>query len=448
MITHFEVSNFKSIKHLGLDLRKFMVFVGPNGAGKTNLVRALEVFGEVLHRGTVEPIQEHGYDQLIRREKRPARSGLYFSIRAELPPRAVQSALDFFPTLMGDKKGRIAPGPIQIEAGIGVTGADQTDEVRITREELHFISSRDKLGVVWDGSEIDTSVGADPVLWALIYNQLPFYARTPRKSDSPKSIKKTISEAYIPSTSEQAAPQLLRLVNWQRTPSMAMRYLLNVSQVKRLRLDASALRKYLSFEGSKESTIGPTGEGLAYAVARIRGSKPEPSAQFRKVLEELQEVYPRIEDVFARRIPSGHLLLLFKEHGISDELGQGSVSDGVLHALALLVALHQEASGQAGLLVIEEPENAIHPWPLRKLIARVQNSSRQIILTTHSETVVNAVVDPEALFSVENDDKKGTIVTPATERETALKAILEESGQKLGDVWLDGSLGGVPGGQP
>ncbi|OJH40357.1 hypothetical protein BON30_15120 [Cystobacter ferrugineus] len=97
--------------------------------------------------------------------------------------------------------------------------------------------------------------------------------------------------------------------------------------------------------------------------------------------------------------------------------------------------------------MIEEPENAIHPWPLRKLITRAQNSSRQIILTTHSETVVNAVIDPETLFLVENENKKGTIVTPATERESALKAILEESGQKLGDVWLDGSLGGVPGGE-
>ncbi|HSP77937.1 MAG TPA: AAA family ATPase [Myxococcaceae bacterium] len=156
-------------------------------------------------------------------------------------------------------------------------------------------------------------------------------------------------------------------------------------------------------------------------------------------------MYPRIEDVYARRIPSGHLILLFKERGISEELGQGSVSDGVLHALALLVALHQGPSGQAGLLAIEEPENAIHPWPLRKLIARAQQSSRQIILTTHSETVVNAVTDPENLFLVENDDKRGTLVTQATAREAALKSILEESGQRLGDVWLDGSLGGVPG---
>ncbi|ATB39379.1 hypothetical protein CYFUS_004823 [Cystobacter fuscus] len=426
-----------------------MVFVGPNGAGKTNLVRALEVFGEVLHRGTVEPIQEHGYDQLIRREKRPARSGLYFSIRAELPALAVQNALSILPIIMGKEKESSTSGPIHIEVGVGVTGSDQTDEVRINREELRFSSPKGALDVAFDGSRIDTNAGADPVLWALMYSQILPYARNLKGSDfsNPENLKKVISEAFTPNTQDQVEPQLLRLINWQRMPSRPMMHIRDVSQVKRLRLDASALRRDLSFEDSKDSTIGPTGEGLASAVAKLRGSKPEPSARFRKVLEELQEVYPRIEDVFARRIPSGHLILLFKEHGISDELGQGSVSDGVLHALALLVALHQEASGEAGLLVIEEPENAIHPWPLRKLIVRAQASSRQIILTTHSETVVNAVVDPENLFLVENDNKKGTTVTPAIERESALKAILEESGQKLGDVWLDGSLGGVPGGE-
>jgi len=52
--------------------------VGPNGAGKTSVVHALELFGEIIRRGTTDPVQEQGYDQIIRREQRPARSGLFF----------------------------------------------------------------------------------------------------------------------------------------------------------------------------------------------------------------------------------------------------------------------------------------------------------------------------------------------------------------------------------
>jgi predicted ATPase len=107
-----------------------MVLVGPNGAGKTNLVRALEVFGEILSRGTVEPIQEHGYDQLIRREKRPARTGLFFSLRFEVPSSIAEKQL---------------PVPLIFEVGIGVSGSIYSDEVFVTREELRLRAPKARL---------------------------------------------------------------------------------------------------------------------------------------------------------------------------------------------------------------------------------------------------------------------------------------------------------------
>ena len=57
---------------------------------------------------------------------------------------------------------------------------------------------------------------------------------------------------------------------------------------------------------------------------------------------------------------------------------------------------------------------------------------------------MNAIQDPSALYVVENHDKHGTQVHPAREREESLDTILKETEQKLGDVWMDGSLGGVP----
>ncbi|WP_309887757.1 AAA family ATPase [Archangium sp.] len=451
MLTHFEVSNFKSLKDLNIDLRRFMVLVGPNGAGKTNLVRALEILGELLSRGTVEPIQVHGYDQLIRREKRPAR-GLYFSLRTELPPYVVEKQLSLWSTVtesVQGKKPELPSGPFSLEVSIGVMGSIHADEVIVTREEFRLQSNQSELIIIRNEHGNTIEPGNDPNLWHLVTSDMEFskasdwikYLRNPNID----AAKNFLSNRFNKTIQPPFDPQLLLLVNWQRRPSAMMQYLRDITRVTRLRLDATALRRDFAFEEPRESLLGPTGEGLASAVAKLRGPKPSPSPQFRKVLEALQEVYPRIEDVIARRIPSGHLMLLFKERGISEELGQGSISDGVLHALALLVALNQVGSGQPGLLAIEEPENAIHPWPLRKLIARAQQSARQIILTTHSETVVNAVNNPETLYLVENDDKRGTVVTQATAREAALKAILEESGQRLGDVWLDGSLGGVPG---
>jgi predicted ATPase len=166
---------------------------------------------------------------------------------------------------------------------------------------------------------------------------------------------------------------------------------------------------------------------------------------FRSVRAGLQAVLPRIEDVNYDRIQPGRLILRFKERGISDPLGPSNVSDGVLHALALLIEI--EGSGKSGgTLAIEEPENAIHPWSLRTIAQRAQQSpsGQRLLFTTHSETMVNAVSDPAALFVVENDLQRGTRVVPANKKEKALDAILRETEQKLGDVWLDGTIGGVP----
>jgi hypothetical protein len=46
---------------------------------------------------------------------------------------------------------------------------------------------------------------------------------------------------------------------------------------------------------------------------------------------------------------------------------------------------------------------------------------------------------------VENLEEYGTTVTPALGREAGLQSILNESGQRLGEVWVQGTLGGVPG---
>ncbi len=212
------------------------------------------------------------------------------------------------------------------------------------------------------------------------------------------------------------------------------------SPVTRLRLDASALRSDAPLQGSRHGRqLGSTGEGLPLAVKRLRGT-----AQWEAVLAGLQSVYPRIEDVDTLQVLPGVVALSFKERSIHEKLGKANVSDGVIHALALLVALN--GGSPSSLLAIEEPENAIHPWALRNLLGRAQDAPRRapLLLTTHSPVVVDAVRDPDSLFIVENTADHGTTVETAISKEAALRAILDESGEGLGQLWLKGMLGGVP----
>lgn len=436
MITHFEAANFKSIKVIGTGLRPFMVLVGPNGAGKTNIVRALELFGEVVRRGTTDPVREQGYAQIIRRGERPARGGLYLAVHVPLPRDVISRSLRLDPGSHPD-----GLEPVTIEASVAMRGSVSSDDVRVTDEQLTLRSAKGLFSVRAKGPKPKIVESSDPNLSYLFARSL--MGRVPSFEELKKRQLSFFEEAFT--QEEEPEGRVLRLLNWQRLTSPWIRHFRDAVSVTRLRLDSSALRRDSTFEESSIShLIGPAGEGLAAAVARLRGSSEKPNERFVPLLQALQRVYPRIKDVRAARIQPGRLVLLFKEQGIAEELGQSNVSDGVLHALALLVAL-EGGLGRAGILAIEEPENAIHPWSLRAMVTKAQeHGARQILLTTHSETVVNAVKDTDSLYIVENDLEEGTTIIPAKKREEALDSILRDSGQKLGEVWLDGTVGGVP----
>lgn len=426
MLTKLEVTNYKSIKLLSLDMQRFMVLVGPNGAGKTNVVRALELLGNILTRGTTAPAREQGWAQIVHREKKPARGGLRLAARfllnprqMRLPPRSVPEA------------------PVEAHLSLTLRGKVGDHEVTVVSEEFGLASSQGTMLLSLAGSTWKADYGDDPALWAMVAGYLP----PTRPGPSLRDQVKERFNARFGTRDLFEDPTELRLLT--RTLGQTFHQVLRHCSISRLRLDASALRSDARFQADGEHALGPSGEGLPVAVDRLRERKDEPAAAFLPILEALREVYPRIEDVVPEPFGQGRVTVGFRERGISDLIPLDSASDGVLHALALLIALR---SSSIGVLAIEEPENALHPWSVRKILelAQAQRSRQQVLITTHSETVVNAVEDPASLFIVESTEQGGTTVQPAPSKENALVAILQETGQKLGDVWLDGSLGGVP----
>ncbi|MRG93512.1 AAA family ATPase [Polyangium spumosum] len=396
MLSWFEVENFKSIKKLRLELSPLMVFVGPNGAGKTNILQALALFLDMLAARSTEPIDLYGgYEQLVRRGKRPAQS-MRFAV--EMP--------------FSSGKTRFG-----LRVDLTLKHAGDHREVRVSHEEMQIQQAALRpFRAVWsEGTPTDLDAGE--ILNHETRNWL-------------SSFHHVASEPRL-----LASPWLLQWALSYRPPRAA-----------RIRLDASALRAESNVGGARRRAplLHSTGEGLPLALERIRPRGKAPTKAFQRVLTGLQAVYPRIEDVSTIHYQPGRIALSFKERGIEGELSEANVSDGVIHALALLVALE---GNERNVLAIEEPENALHPWALQQILDRAQDRlpfAEPLLISTHSPVVVDSVRDPASLYIVENHDKHGTIVTPALEKERALRTILANSGQKLGDVWLDGTLGGVP----
>jgi len=113
--------------------------------------------------------------------------------------------------------------------------------------------------------------------------------------------------------------------------------------------------------------------------------------------------------------------------------------------LILLVArLAHRISPTVDVFLLEEPELHLHPALQRKLIQRLCANVKQLILSTHSATVVNEIqTQGGRVFRTENDQKRSSVQFVNTKAE--LLTTLTSIGVSPGDIlqahkvlWVEG----------
>ncbi len=184
--------------------------------------------------------------------------------------------------------------------------------------------------------------------------------------------------------------------------------------------------------GQPNEYLLESGENLAVVVNRLKfdhGAK-------RSLMEGLRDFYPWIEDVDLR-MEGGKVQVYFHEKG-GMFTPATRLSDGTMRWLALLVILL--VPNPPPLVCIEEPELGLHPDVLPKLAELLVAASErmQLIVTTHSDILIDALSDhPEAVIVCDKDES-GTRFTRLDGME--LKGWLDR--YSLGELWRKGELGG------
>ncbi len=158
----------------------------------------------------------------------------------------------------------------------------------------------------------------------------------------------------------------------------------------------------------------------------------------RTLLQRLQILDDKIED-FVTKLQGGTIQVFFHEKGLKAPVPATRLSDGTLRYLCLLTILCHPSPPP--LVCIEEPELGLHPDVIHSLGSLlIEASSRtQLIVTTHSETLISAVSDvPEAVMVCERADH-GTVLRRLQ------PALLSEwlDRYRLGEIWRMGELGGT-----
>jgi predicted ATPase len=127
------------------------------------------------------------------------------------------------------------------------------------------------------------------------------------------------------------------------------------------------------------ASLSRYGENLP-AVADYLSKHREES--WNRIQEAMRSLIPRLLNIETRHTEERLLALQFREAGVRRAWSASEMSDGTIQALALFTAIFD---GRSPLLLIEEPENSLHPWILRQFIDLCRyDDKKQILLTTHS----------------------------------------------------------------
>lgn len=178
-------------------------------------------------------------------------------------------------------------------------------------------------------------------------------------------------------------------------------------------------------------TLSPSTSNLEKVLKRILQDEVKRD----EIKEWLDLFIPGFENIeIVSSELSGTDTLVMYEKGIKKPFTKDLLSDGTYNILALLTAVYQ--SDEPQFLCIEEPENGLNPYVIRKLVdffrAACEEKGHYIWLNTHSNALVECLT-PEEVIVV---DKIGG--------ETTVKQIkgMDLHGLNMAEVWLSGALGG------
>ncbi|MCK6529757.1 AAA family ATPase [Myxococcota bacterium] len=173
-----------------------------------------------------------------------------------------------------------------------------------------------------------------------------------------------------------------------------------------LRLDPDALRRpsALIRQGGPVAFSDERGTGLPGVVDVLLNRD---ARAYLDLLDEIRRLFPSVRSIGLVNVSEGTKAV---EATLVDgtRVPATGMSEGLLYYLAFAVMRHLES---APVLLVEEPENGLHPARIADVVRVLREISRdtQVVLATHSPLVVNEL-GPEEVSVVTRQPEEGTRV--------------------------------------
>jgi predicted ATPase len=163
-----------------------------------------------------------------------------------------------------------------------------------------------------------------------------------------------------------------------------------LSSLRMVRLRPEKLRDAtpLRIEGEPFFFLDEQGSGLASVLHEIRDRSED---AWRSLLDETRRLFPNVRrlQLQVREMQVGRGMTVAAEMLDGTRVPVEHLSEGFLYFLAFAALRHLDPPS---LLLIEEPENGLHPARIREVVRVLRDLSRsgtQVLLTTHSPLLLN-----------------------------------------------------------
>lgn len=376
-LEHIQIHNYKSLRDVRLELRGFTTLVGPNGSGKSNLCDALHFLAETYRHGLeVAVARKGGFENIAHKKQRRTKGAIQFTVRVSVSEPHTRR--------WGDRllaRHPAAPARLSITHSFSVAARGRAIDA-------DFGIKEERLSIEYSGKSATRNTQFD-IHRATLVDDLE--RLTGKGSEYPMVLDRLFgsSKAAKAFAAEfvAAAPQTLMATVFPLR-ELARPLLAACGGIGVLQLNPDRCR--VGGTPSPNPEISRFGENLPAIVHWLQHKHPD---IWQDIASEMRSVLPDLDSISVPILSNKTLGLNFVENN-GRTWGMDEVSDGTIHTLSMLVA---SSDPRNNILVVEEPENSVHPWVLRILVEhfRKLSLSKTVLMTTHSPFAVDMMSPTE-----------------------------------------------------
>lgn len=383
MITRIEATNYRCYERISVASSEFQVLAGANGSGKTTFLDIPVLLGDMLRARNVaaafiERVLQRGARAASLSEL-PFRGGdksFSLALEAKLPEPHFQALLEASSDAVKADPTRW-PTHLRYEVRLAIVDDDRDLQVQ---DEYLFAFSPSAAG---DAQDADRRFIIHRT-WKLgFWTSVEIGDVVSRTSEV--SLTPELPDAQPHSTTlDRTKLALARLGYEAQAEFGAGRWLLDLLLDGVVFFDPTWTKLRSPSPPGLPRRLMPSGENIPWLALRLQTEQPD---QFQAWVEHVRTALPQILSIEIREREEDHHAYFRIAYEGGFEVTSTGLSEGTLRILALTLVAY--ILDPPRLLIVEEPENSIHPQAIETIMQSLRSLyDSQVWVSTHSPVVL------------------------------------------------------------